>query len=111
MSNPRKDTYGYTVRIDCGTDMSVFSNITAYGSASAAVSSMSFTLTGSTLFVGNSTVYSSTEGLTFNSGEWVYFQPLTADAFRTADTYTFHVHASATGVFFKSPDVTISVDP
>ena len=110
-SNPRKGTYGYTVRIDCATDLSVFKDITAIGSASAAVSSMSFNLSASTLFVGNSTIYSSTEGLTFNSGEWVYFQPLTAEAFVTADTYTFHVEASATGVYFKSPDVTISVDP
>ncbi len=109
--NPRVGTYGYTIRIDCATDMSQFANITAYGSASAGVSSMEFSLSASTLFVGNSTVYSSAEGLTFNSGEWVYFQNQTAEPFATSDEYRFHIQASATGIFFKSPDVVISVEP
>jgi len=110
MANVRKGSYGYTIRIDCGQDMSGFTNIWAYGSASSNVSSMSFNLNASTLYIGKSTVYSSTEGVTFNSGEWVYFQPLTAQAFVTADDYFFHIEASATGQRFISPNVVITVD-
>lgn len=108
--NPRKGTYGYLIRIDAGIDLSSFSNIWIYGSASSNVSSMSFNLNASTLFIGNSTVYSSTEGVTMNSGEWCYCRPATTEAFVTADDYFFHIEASATGQFFKSPNVTITVD-
>jgi len=110
VTNPRKNSYGYTIRIDTGIDLSQFSNIFAYGSASSNVSAMSFNLNASTLFIGNSTIYSSTEGITMNSGEWVYFQTLTTEAFVTADDYFFHIEASATGQRFISPDVVITVD-
>lgn len=111
MTNPRKGSYGYTIRIDTGISLSQFSNVWIIGSASSNVSAISFNLNASTLFIGNSTVYSSSEGITMNSGEWCYAQTLTTEAFVTADDYFFHVEASATGQRFISPNVTITVDP
>lgn len=67
-------------------------------------------LSASTVFIGHSTVYSSAEGLTFASAQWVYGQTLTADAFATADVYNLWVVASATGKHFISPVQTITVD-
>src|SRR5690349_23962085 len=51
-----------------------------------------------TLFrsIGQSTIYSSSEGLTFTSAQWVYGQNMTAQAFTTADDYNVWVEASAT---------------
>lgn len=106
----RRGTYGQTIRIDCGIDLSQFVDITVAGSASAAVSALSFNLSASTLFIGNSTVYSSTLGTDLASGEWLYFQPGTADSWVTADAYTLVVHCSGSGTYWKSPDITISVD-
>jgi len=108
--NPRKGSYGYLVRVNCGVNLNNFTTITVAGSASSNVSAMSFDTGGGTAFVGNSTVYSSVDGRTFNSGEWVWFRNGTNDAFVTADTYTFTVHASATGQYFKSQGVLVSVD-
>ena len=109
MTNPKKNSYGYTIRVDCGIDMSQFADITAVVSASSN-GGFELNLSASTLFVGASTIYSSTEGLTLNSGEWVYGQNLTAQAFGTADNYNLIVHASATGKYFISPTVVITVD-
>ena len=114
MTNPRRLSFGYTVRIDCGTDMSVFAgqtgrDISIYCSASSN-GGFRLNLSASTAFVGASTVYSSAEGLTFASGQWVYGNMLTADAFATADVYNLWVVASATGKHFISPVQTITVD-
>lgn len=115
MSNPRKNSYGYTIRINCGIDMAEFQggsgrDITLYCSASSN-GGFALNLSASTLFIGASTVYSSSEGLTFVSGQWVYGQNLTANAFGTADDYSLWVEASATAKYFRSPKVAITVDP
>lgn len=109
MSNPRKNSFGHTYRIDLGIDMSEFTDIRLFVSASSNGGFNKY-LSASTLFVGQSTIHSSTEGLTFNSGEWVYAQTLTADAFGTADDYALWVEALATGKHFISPEVTFTVD-
>ena len=110
MANPRKGSYGQVLRFQTDLDLSQYTNIWIYGSASSG-QSLSFNLAASTLFIGNSTVYSSSEGLTLQSGQWCYAQPLTADAFATADDYFFHVEASATGERQIGPNVCITVDP
>ncbi len=114
MSNPRKNSYGYLIRISTGIDMTDFvgatgRNILVKVSAS---SNGGFTLdfNASTLFIGASTIYSSSEGLTFQSAEWVYGQNMTAQAFTTADDYNAWVEASATGKYFISPTALITVD-
>lgn len=114
MTNPRKNSYGYTIRIETGVDMSEFQgatgrDITLFCSASSN-GGFSLNLSASTLFIGASTIYSSSEGLTFNSGQWVYGQNLTAQAFGTADNYNLWIVASATGKNFISPVQTITVD-
>lgn len=116
MANPRKNSYGYTLRINVGIDMSQFQgaagrDITLLCSSSAAAGGgFRLNLSASTLFIGQSTVYSSTEGLTFTSGQWVYGQNLTAQSFATADDYSAYVIASATGQNFISPIAVITVD-
>lgn len=116
MSNPRRNSYGYTIRIHTGVDMTEFQgatgrDITLHCSSSAAGGGgFNLNLSASTLFIGHSTVYSSSEGLVFNSAQWVYGQNLTADAFATADNYSMWVVASATAKHFISPKVTITVD-
>jgi hypothetical protein len=115
LANPRRGSFGYTIRIYTGLTMSDFQgqagrDIALYASASSN-GGFRLNLSASTLFIGNSTVYSSTEGLTFNSGQWVYGQNLTADAFGTADEYDLWVVASATAKHFISPKVRITVDP
>ena len=109
MSNPRRNSYGHTIRIETGVDMAQFSDIRMFVSASSNGGFNKY-LSASTLFVGQSTVYSSTEGLTFLSGQWVYAQSLTADAFGTADNYAVWIEALATGKHFISPEVVITVD-
>lgn len=113
-SNPRKNSYGFTVRIDTGIALSDFQgqagrDITIRCSASS-TGGFNLNLSASTCFIGNSTIYSSSEGLTFASGQWVYGQMLTANAFGTADDYTIWVVASATGKHFISPTQIITVD-
>lgn len=115
MSNPRKLSYGYTVRCNAGIDLSEFRgqtgrDITIFCSASS-TGGFRLNVSASTAFVGNSTIYSSSEGLTFVSGQWAYGQMLTADAFATADDYTIWLVASATGKHFISPTQVITVDP
>jgi hypothetical protein len=116
VSNPRKNSYGYTIRINTGIDMAEFQgaagrDISLHVSSSAAGGGgFVLNLSASTLFIGNSTVYSSTEGLTFTSGQWVYGQNLTAQAFATADDYNAWIIASATGKNFISPIAVITVD-
>lgn len=114
MSNPRKNSYGYLIRVATGIDMTDFTgatgrNIQVKVSAS---SNGGFTLdfNASTLFIGQSTIYSSSEGLTFISAQWVYGQNMTAQAFSTADDYNAWVEASATGKYFISPTALITVD-
>jgi hypothetical protein len=114
MSNPRKNSYGFTVRLNTGIDLSEFQgqagrDITIHCSASS-TGGFNLNLSASTCFIGNSTVYSSSEGLTFTSGQWIFGQMLTADAFATADDYTIWVVASATGKHFISPTQIITVD-
>ena len=115
MTNPRKNSYGYTIRIETGVAMSDFQgqtgrDITLLCSASSN-GGFNLNLSASTLFIGNSTIYSSSEGLTFTSGQWVYGQNLTAQAFGTADDYNVWIVASATGKNFISPKRLITVDP
>ena len=86
-----------------GRDISIFCSASSNGG-------FRLNLSASTCFVGNSTVYSSAEGLTFASGQWCYGQMMTADAFATADAYNLWVVASATGKHFISPVQTIMVD-
>jgi hypothetical protein len=114
VTNPRKNSYGYTIRIETGVAMSDFQgqagrDITLFCSASSN-GGFSLNLSASTLFIGNSTIYSSSEGLTFNSGQWVYGQNLTAQSFSTADNYNLWIVASATGKHFISPVQVITVD-
>lgn len=114
MSNPRKNSYGYTIRILTGIDMNEFRgatgrDITLFCSASSN-GGFSLNLSASTLFVGQSTVYSSSEGLTFPSAEWIYGQNLTAQPFATADDWYAWVVASATAKHFISPRALITVD-
>ena len=114
MSNPRKDSYGYLIRIHTGIDLSQFQgqagrDISILCSASSN-GGFRLNLSASTLFIGASTVYSSSEGLTFASGQWVYGDTLTAQSFATADDYDIWVVASATGKHFISPVQTITVD-
>jgi hypothetical protein len=114
MSNPRQNSYGYLIRVATGLDMSEFVGATGrtIQVKVSASSNGGFVLdfSASTLFIGASTIYSSSEGLTFVSGEWVYGQNMTAQAFTTADDYDVWVEASATGKYFISPKATITVD-
>ena len=115
MSNPRKNSYGFTIRVQTGIAMSDFQgqagrDISIFCSASSN-GGFRLNLSASTCFIGNSTIYSSSEGLAFASGQWVFGQMLTADAFATADDYTIWVVASATGKHFISPTQVITVDP
>lgn len=115
MTNPRKGSFGYTVRVDTGIAMSDFQGQTGRDISILCSASSNggfrLNLSASTCFIGTSTVYSSSEGLTFTSGTWVYGQMLTADAFATADDYNVWVVASATGKHFISPKQVITVDP
>ena len=85
-------------------------DITVHCSASSN-GGFNLNLSAGTLAIGASTVYSSSEGLTFVSGQWVYGQNLTAQAFGTADDYNIWVVASATAKHFISPTQVITVDP
>ncbi len=110
MPNPRKNSYGYVLRIQTDLPMSSFRDITLYCSASSN-GGFALNLSASTLFVGNSTVHARDAGLTLSSGEWVWGQNLTAQPFSTADTWNAYVVASGTGKYFISPTVTFVVDP
>lgn len=115
MTNPRKGSYGYTIRVETGVDMTEFQgatgrDISLFCSASSN-GGFRLNLSASTLFIGHSTIYSSSEGLTFTSAHWVYGQNMTADAFGTADDYNVYLIASATGKNFISPLRVITVDP
>jgi len=115
VTNPRKNSYGYTIRVDAGIALSDFQgqtgrDITLFCSASSN-GGFALNLSASTLFIGASTIYSSSEGLTFNSGQWAYGQNLTAQAFGTADDYSIWLVASATGKHYISPTAVITVDP
>lgn len=109
MSNPRKNSYGYTIRIQTDIDLNTFARVYIYASAS---SNGGFLLdsSASTAFVGNSTVYAQEEGLRLLSGQWVWGQNLTSQPFTTADDWTLWVEASGSGKYFRSPTVTITVD-
>lgn len=114
MTNPRKNSYGYTIRVETGQDLSQFQgqagrDISIFCSASSN-GGFRLNLSASTLFIGASTVYSSSEGLTFTSGQWCYGQNMTADAFGTADNYNIWLVASATGKHFITPVRVITVD-
>lgn len=110
MSNPRKGSYGYVLRLQTDIDLNTFNRVWIYCSAS---SNGGFTLdtVNSTAFVGQSTVYAQDEGLRLLSGQWIWGQNLTTQAFNTADDWSAWVEASATGKYFRSPTVTITVDP
>lgn len=108
--NPRKGSFGYTIRVGTGIDMSTFQNIAIKVSASCGANT--WTVYGSTnqVFVGNSTLYSSALGVTFGSGQWVYGITATAEAFATADDYTVEVIADATARHFISRQCVLTVD-
>jgi hypothetical protein len=110
MSNPRKNSYGYTIRIQTDHDLSQFRDITIFCSASSN-GGFALNLSASTAFIGNSTTHARDEGMTLLSGQWIWGQNLTAQAFTTADTWKAWVVASATGQHIISPVVTFDVDP
>ena len=110
MTNPRKNSYGYTIRVQTDLDMSTFRDITIFCSASS-TGGFALNLSASTAFVGNSTVHARDEGMTLVSGQWVWGQNLTAQPFTTADDWNIWVVASATGQHFISPIQTFTVDP
>ncbi len=114
MSNrPRKNTYGQTLRVQTGLDLASIQaaggKIWVIGSASSNVSAISTNTSAGTCSVGASTV--AADGIVFTSGQYVQITTLgTNDAWRTADSYTFHVAISATSINYKSPPVIVSVD-
>jgi len=110
MSNPRKGSYGYTIRIQTDLDMTEFQDITIVCSASSD-GGFELSLGASTAFIGASTVHARDEGMNLLSGQWVWGQNLTAQPFTTADTWNAWVVASATGKNFISPIATFMVDP
>ena len=115
MVNNRVGTYGQTIRVDIGVSASQFTglagrDITAVLSAGSGNYSHEFSFDASTLFIGNSTINSSTEGVTFASGQWVWFQPSTAEAYLSAVTHTGFVNCSASGIYFKTPSFSFEID-
>lgn len=110
MSNPRKDSYGYSIRIQTDYSLSSFRDITIFCSASS-TGGFRLNLSASTAFIGNSTVRAQDEGITLRSGEWIWGQNLTAQPFSTADTWKAWVVASATGQNIITPVVEFEVDP
>ena len=110
MTNPRKDSYGYTVRIQTDIDLTTFRDISIYCSASSN-GGFRLNLSASTAFIGGSTVHARDEGMNLVSGEWIWGQNLTAQSFTTADDWNVWVVASATGKHFISPAQTFTVDP
>lgn len=110
MPNPRKNSYGYTIRIQTDIALSSFRDITIVCSASSN-GGFSLNLSASTAFIGASTVQAQDEGMALVSGQWVWGQNLTAQPFSTADDYNVWIVASATGKNFISPIATFTVDP
>ena len=110
MSNPRKNSYGYVIRVQTDYALSSFRDITIFCSASSN-GGFSLNLSASTAFIGNSTVHAQDEGITLRSGEWIWGQNLTAQPFSTADTWKAWVVASATGQNIITPIVEFEVDP
>tara|TARA_Y100000296_G_scaffold54941_1_gene63095 strand:+ start:234 stop:539 length:306 start_codon:yes stop_codon:yes gene_type:complete len=89
--------------------------ITAVLSASGGAYSHEFSFGASTLFLGGSTIYSSSEGLSFASDgssdqQWIWFAPATAEAYTEEGTHYGHIRASATGQFFISPTFDFEID-
>lgn len=109
MSNPRKQSYGYVFRLQTDIDLNAFNRVWIYCSASSN-GGFSMDTQNGTAFVGQSTVYARDEGLRLLSGQWVWGQNLTAQPFSTADNWSAWVEASATGKYFKSPEVLITVE-
>lgn len=109
MSNPRKNSYGYTIRIQTDVDLADFIDVTLYCSASSN-GGFSLNLSASTLFIGNSTVYAQDEGFNLLSGQWAWGQNLTAQPFTTADVWHAWLECSATGQRLISPKVRFTVD-
>ena len=110
MGNPRKGSYGYTIRVGLGVDMTGFSDIAIAASASGGGDSWTLYASTSQVFVGSGTIYSSALGVSFASGEWVYGITATAEPFATADNYVIEVIADATGQHFISRQDVLSVD-
>lgn len=108
--SPRKNSYGYTIRVQTDIDLTAFRDITIFCSASSN-GGIRLNLSASTAFIGHSTVYSRDEGLTLVSGQWIWGQNLTAQPFTTADDWNIWVVASATGKNFISPVQVFTVDP
>lgn len=108
--NPRKGSYGYTIRVGTGIDMASFPNIAIKVSASCGSNTWTVYASASQVFVGNSVLYSSALGQTFASGQWVYGITATAEAFATADAYTIEVIADATSRHFISRQGVLTVD-
>jgi hypothetical protein len=109
--NPRKGSYGYTIRVGTGIDMNAFPNIAIAVSAEGGSNSWTVYASTNQVFVGQSVLYSSALGQTFASGQWVYGVTGTAEAFATADVYNIEVIADATARHFISRQGALSVDP
>jgi hypothetical protein len=109
-SNPRKGSFGYTIRVGTGINMTQFPNIAIKVSASCGNNTWTVYASTGQVSVGHSTLYSSALGITFQSAQWVYGNTATAEAFATADTYTVEVIADATAKHFISRQGTITVD-
>lgn len=108
--NPRKGSFGYTIRVGTGIDMNAFPNIAIAVSASCGNNSWTVYASTGQVFVGNSTLYSSALGQTFASAQWVYGITGTAEAFATADDYVVEVIADATSKHFISRQGVLTVD-
>jgi hypothetical protein len=108
--NPRKGSFGYTIRVGTGIDMAAFPNIAIKVSAEGGSNTWTVYASTGQVFVGNSTLYSSALGQTFGSGQWVYGITATAEAFATAEDYTVEVIADATARHFISRQGVLTVD-
>lgn len=108
--NPRKGSFGYTIRVGTGVDMNQFPNIAIKVSASSGSNTWTVYASTSQVFVGQSILYSSALGETFASAMWVYGITGTAEAFATADTYNIEVIADATARHFISRQGALAVD-
>lgn len=109
--NPRKGSFGYTIRVGLGIDANAFPDIAIKASAEGGSNTWTVYASTGQVFVGQSVLYSSALGVTFGSGQWVYGVTGTAEAFATADVYNIEVIADATSKHFISRQGALSVDP
>ena|SRR5690242_19149754 len=108
--NPRKGSFGYTIRVGTGMDMTQFTNIAIKVSAESGSNTWTVYSSTAQVFVGASVLYSSALGETFASSQSVYGVTGTAEAFATADVYNIEVIADATARHFISRQGSLTVD-